>query len=208
MRTILMLLVLVMTGCAYNGPKIMSSGSAIDFKPAKPISRTAMVVGDNASAVQAIVSILQRLNFKVVERANMDRLMQEQAFQLIHGDHADTLRLGQMLGASQVVFVESSIQSRNHGEAAFASTGLYGAGRHTSHEVRSLGVNVRGVLVDNGLTLWTGSAWLDQDVDWPADPVLSKLADRAYAHAMCSHPVNRKAFHWSDEKQECQKTSS
>jgi len=97
-----------------------------------PRSTTVVIVGSNSSANNAATIWLQKRGLSILERTQLDRVITEQQFRLIHSsDEEDMLlRAGRMLGASEMVFVDSTPTS----------------------------VAVRSVDLESGKIGWTGSA--------------------------------------------------
>jgi hypothetical protein len=65
--------------------------------------------GGSRAESEATLWLLQR-GLVVVERAGIDKALREQRFTLAH-DTSSVLRAGELLGASQMVFVETSLSS-------------------------------------------------------------------------------------------------
>ena len=148
-----LLIVIVVSGCESDTP-ILTQGS-LKYRPSSP--QTLVVWGDSGEAVSAAAMYLQQMGYRVVERQKVRRLFGEQRFHSLHTSdrEADVLRIGRMVEADQVVFVEYDY--REGGSAS-----------------------VRGVSVSTGEVLWTGQAqggWLNPP---PARVLTTWAMDRVW----------------------------
>ena len=97
-----------------------------------PATATIVVVGSNFSANHAAIIWLQKRGVSIVERTHLDKIFSEQALRLIHSSDEEgmLMRAGRLVGASEMVFVETSPTS----------------------------VSLRSVDLESGKIGWTGSA--------------------------------------------------
>jgi hypothetical protein len=113
---------------------VPSTSGYLRYRPVKP--PTVIVWGTDLGAIAGTINTLQKMGFRIVERAQVDRLFEEQRFRLMYTPdrEADLLKIGQMLGADQVVFVEVTAY------------------------VPYPAVALRGVSVENSEIIWSGLA--------------------------------------------------
>ena len=79
--------------------------------PTKEISGTKAFVLSNHTIVHvAAVGDLKRIGYQIVERQKVESLLGEQRFRLLHtpDNQADALKTGEMLGAEEVIMLETS----------------------------------------------------------------------------------------------------
>jgi len=122
-----------------------------------PATATIVVVGNNYSANNAAITWLQKRGIAIVERTHLDQILSEQQFRLTHSsdDEGMLLRAGRLLGASEMVFVETSPTS----------------------------VSLRSVDLESGKIGWTGNAhYRDKKATEPGDGH-TKLVCQALATA-------------------------
>ena len=110
---------------------------------------------------------LQKRGLILVERARLQQVFQEQGIRLTYTpEHeADLLRVGQLVGAQQVVFTE-----------------------HTGYN----SVSIRGVHVQTGEVIWSGSAYLPDEVMGTAQEKLVRLTCQALATAWGFRPTGNR----------------
>ena len=152
------------------------------FHHSLPSSRTLMVVwGKDSASESTAITWLQRRGFRVVERARLDQIFEEQAVRLKHtpDSEADILHVGKLAGAEIVVFVETSIRTRESVE--FAAYGGMAAGERKMFYDASL--SVRRVDVESGEIIWSGSARFTEPIRHNLDDALINLTCHALATA-------------------------
>lgn len=147
------------------------------FMPSKP---EAVVIWANHAGVEHhLAGVLLRDGYTVVERARLQQIFNEQKFRLMYtpDSEADVLRVGQLAGATQVIFVE--VQR----EPTFG------------HEIKSASVGIRSVSVETGQVRWSGTARV-MTTDWYViqDAQEGGLAEMAMRRATC--PVETGRFEW------------
>ena len=141
---------------------------------AGPIPGGRYVVWSNhAAASQAITSFLLQLGQTVVERSRLDQVFAEQHLRLTHtpDSEADVLRVGKLVGATQVIFVE--VQGAEPPQRSYMFT------ISTPPTVM-----VRSVDVQTGTVLWSGSA-LYPEVPSNMNRAVGTLAHWGMWRAMC-----------------------
>ena len=145
-----------------------------------PEKDTRIVVwGNHESAVGAAVTWLQRKRMRLIERARILEVFKEQKMQLTHSseDEGNILRVGRLLGADWVVFVDTTMRSNER----FAIN-KYGGGSWSEYH---LSVAVRGVNVETSEILWSGRAHYPQGVNNP-EAGIGYLTNHALERAWCS----------------------
>ena len=120
--------------------------------------------------------------FEDAQRAQ--QIFDEQKFRLMYTPEreADVLRVGQLAGATQVIFVE--VQLKPSG----------------GPEIKSASVGIRSVSVETGQVRWSGTARV-MTTDWyviQGDPV-GALAEMAMRRATC--PVETGRFEWNEQSE-------
>ncbi len=110
---------------------------------------------------------LQKRGLILVERARLQQVFQEQGIRLTYTpEHeADLLRVGQLVGAQQVVFTE-----------------------HTGYN----SVSIRGVHVQTGEVTWSGSAYWPDEGMGTAEELLVRLTCQALATAWGFRPTGNR----------------
>ncbi len=110
---------------------------------------------------------LQKRGLTLVERARLQQVFQEQGIRLTYTPdrEADLLRVGQLVGAQQVVFTE-----------------------HTGYN----SVSIRGVHVETAEVLWSGSAYWTDDVMGTTQEKLVRLTCQALATAWGFRPTGNR----------------
>src|SRR5437867_2581837 len=112
-----------------------------------PHART-VVWGGHPSATGTAVSWLQRQGLRIVERSKLQKVLDEQTIRLTHtsDDEAQVLRVGKLLGAEVVVFIDSPVTGGHQ-----SSGGAYGnIAASGSATVYSTSIWVRGVDIESG----------------------------------------------------------
>jgi len=150
----------------------------------KDISTTKKYVvwGNHPGANNAVMEELQRGGQVIVERAKLQQIFNEQRIRLTAtpDSDADVLRVGKLVGADRVVFVEAL----DRGETmSGAYVNAYG-GMSRSETVHHVSVSVRAVAVDTGEIVWSGRATTDRPINNP-ELALPKLAAAAMRRATC-----------------------
>ena len=152
------------------------------FVPSKP---KAVVIWANHAGVEPhLAGVLLRDGYKVVERARLQQIFDEQKIRLLStsDSEADVLRVGRLAGATQVIFVEVQRDPS------------YG------HEIKSASVGIRSVSVETGQVRWSGTARV-MTTNWYViqDAQEGTLAEMAMRRATC--PVETGRFEWSEPSQ-------
>lgn len=127
------------------------------FHQSLPTQQTRVVIwGDHAGAVGAATTWLLKRGLRVVERAKLQQIFNEQNIRLTHTpeDDAALLRVGKLAGAQTIVFLETRITPQ---EVASAAISAYG-GRSAKYTVYNVGLSLRGVDVETGEVKWSGTA--------------------------------------------------
>jgi hypothetical protein len=110
------------------------------FTPSKPES--VVIWARNPQVEHHLAGVLLRQGYMVVERARLQQLFNEQKIRLMYTTdrEADVLHVGQIAGATQVIFVDLEREPQ------------YGS------EVKSVTASIRGVSVETGQIRWSGTA--------------------------------------------------
>jgi len=157
-----------------------------------PEKDTRIVVwGNHESAVGAAVTWLQRKHMRLVERARILEVFKEQKMQLTHSfeDEGDVLRVGRLLGADWVVFVDTTMRSNER----MAIVGSIADSWFEYH----LSVAVRGVNVETSEILWSGSAQFPKGIKNPEEGIVY-LTKTALRHAWCPEGKWTDRSKWTD----------
>lgn len=166
------LVLLSMPGCAGNIMPI-SNGSVSDLP--EP-SSSAVVWGQHKGSVGETVTLLQQMGVRIVERSRLQQVFDEQNIRLVHStdDEAQLLRVGKILGAGSIIFVDVEATSS---QVARAFVNQYGGGSRTE-TVTNASVSARGVNIETGEVMWTGTAHYPQPINNPEAGIiyLSRLA--------------------------------
>jgi len=157
-----------------------------------PEKDTRIVVwGNHESAVGAAVTWLQRKQMRLIERARILEVFKEQKMQLTHSseDEGNILRVGRLLGADWIVFVDTTMRSNER-------TAIAGTIAKSWIEYH-LSVAVRGVNVETSEILWSGSAHYPEGAGNPEAGIVY-LTNSALEHAWCPEGkwINRST--WTD----------
>ena len=141
MKRIALLTFLVWLGAIITGCVIMPITDGFHHELPKPAHRL-VVWGAEPNAVGTATSWLLKRGYRVVERAKLDQVLEEQRIQLTHTpeDEAHVLGVGKLIGAQMVVFVVTKITSQEAGSAVY-----------------NLGMTIRGVDVETGEVQWVGT---------------------------------------------------
>lgn len=157
------------------------------FHHGLPEPNSRIVVWGNSPVVSgATVIWLQKRGLKMVERAKLLQIFEEQRIRLTHTpeDEAPVLRVGRLLGAGMIVFADGSSTSEIKGDYQSGTSGGYG----DVHTVHSGAVTIRGVDVESGEVLWSGTARYARQYRGSPEDVLMKLTCQALATAWGFRP--------------------
>jgi hypothetical protein len=211
----------VVTGCSQvpvvytitSGSHIRASDKELanSQKPDQPKPTFRFVVwGNHQGSINAVIETLQQAGERVVERARLQEIFDEQKISLTHSseDDMNLLRVGKLAGADRVIFVETTERTESFtpslsplhrfflgleagGAAQQGRDPLYlKTPRPNPVTVYRPSVTVRAVRVDTGEIIWSGSSTTSQAVNDP-EVALSILTKAAMARAVC--PIEREA---------------
>ena len=191
MRTVILCLGFVLIiGCTrYILPK------AEGFHKQLPQPQTRVVVwGEHAGAVGTAITWLQKRNLTVVERAKLAQVLREQQIRLTHttDDEADVLRVGKLIGAELIVFVDTSIKS---GFTGGMSSGAYGASGRID-TTYNLSISIRAINVETSEVMWSANAYYPQPAPNVEASVL-KLTQYALERAWCKPGFWTESDQWT-----------
>lgn len=193
------LVLLFGAACGHVVYPVSTGSHAVPVADTKPV-KSVVVWSNDAGVGNTLISIFQKFDVVVVERAQLQQVFKEQQIRLTHtsDDDADILRVGKLIGADRIVFAEASNR-----EAPFssASVNMYG-GASSSGVVYHLRVAVRAVEVETGKIRWSGTAVNASAVNNPEDS-LTLLATVAIIRAIC--PVE-KGYVWVELSAYSEKT--
>lgn len=177
-------------GCA-GSIKPISNGSVSDLP--EPGS-TAIVWGQHKGAVGETVTLLQQGGIRIVERSRLQQVFDEQKIRLTYStdDDAQILKVGKILGAGSIVFVDTETSSS---QTSQAFVNRYGGGSR-SETVTSASVAVRGVNVETGEVMWTGTAHYPQPINNPEAGIIY-LTRSAVIRGICP------AGFWKNDDEGC-----
>lgn len=153
-----------------------------------PEQGTRVIVWSNYdSAVGVAVTWLQQKRLRLVERAHLHEVLREQRIQLTNTpiDNESILKIGKLIGANSIVFIDISAQSNQR-----IAINPQGASSWTEYH---LSVTVRGVDIETGEILWSGRAYYPRAGVNPEAGIIH-LTQRALEHAWC--PEGK----WIDQK--------
>jgi hypothetical protein len=138
--------------------------------------------------------ILHQMGFRIVERSRLQQVFDEQKTRLTYStdDDAQILKVGKILGASSIVFVETETSSS---QVSGAFVNQYGGGSR-SETVTNASVSVRGVDVERGEVMWTGAAHYPQAINNPEAGIVY-LTQYAVGRGLCP------AGAWKNDSVEC-----
>ena len=186
-QTLIMALLLsfgFVSGCAQSTMYPITDG----FHHSLPRADTRIVIWGNHPAVTGTATTwLQKRGLRVVERARLLQIFEEQRIRLTHtvDDEGPILRVGKILGAGMVVFTDGSATA---GVASNYSVNAYGGGGG-SQSIYSGAVSIRGVDVGTSEVLWSGNARYPlQNASSPEDSLM-KLTCQALATAWGLRPA-------------------
>ncbi|MDK2744257.1 MAG: hypothetical protein NDI90_15225 [Nitrospira sp. BO4] len=161
--------------------------------------RRFVVWGNHQGATNSAIQLIQQFGGSVVERARLQTLFEEQKMILTHSsdDSATLLKVGKLVDADVVVFVETTESAESHTPSISTmenvamrlqnANAVVNGGtplwmqmqKHQQHiRVYRPGVMVRAVKVETGEIEWSGSSTLSQGVTDPelAYPILTQAA--------------------------------
>lgn len=181
---LLILVTLAVYGCGGDAIRAITTGSHVPksdeqlekFQNKGDENIRFVVWGNHAGATHAAIELLQQAGHIVVERARLQEIFDEQKIRLTHtsDDDSRVLKVGRLVGAERVVFVEASDRPE---VVSGAYVGPYG-GASQSSTVHQVSVAVRAIDVANGEVRWSGHSTLTQPITDPefALPMLTKAA--------------------------------
>lgn len=164
--------------------------------PPPPNERKPVVIwGNHPAANSTATTLVQKFGDTVVERSRINQVLEEQKFRLTYSSEseADLLKVGQLVGASRIIFIEVETDSKNVSESNYVSPmiipGKYpiflpGGGGSYSYTVYHVSVSVRGVSVEDGTIRWSGTATTNKPINNP-EPTVGFLTEAAIRRAIC-----------------------
>jgi hypothetical protein len=158
------------------------------FYHSLPPPNTRIVIWGTSPAVTGTATTwLQKRGLRVVERAKLLQILEEQRIRLTHtaDDEGPILRVGKLLGAGMVVFLEASVTSD---VVSSYSVDPYG-GKGGSTTVHSAAVSIRGVDVETSEVLWSGIARNPHKNSTAPEDALANLTCQALATAWGLQPA-------------------
>lgn len=171
-------------GCGARGVYPIATGSHAPREANPGKKQFTFVVWSNDPAVaNAIGGWVQESGEMVLERSRLTDAMNEAKITPRHttDDSADVLRAGRVVGVDRIIFADVTL--RPEGRSA-AYVNHYG-GSSQSATVYHASVSVRGVAVDTGRVIWSGTAYYPAPVNNPEQAVVT-LANTAMNKALCS----------------------
>ena len=149
----------------------------------KPGGRV-VVWGGHPAATGAAINWLQRQGLRIVERAQLQKLFDEQRIRLTHtpDDEAQVLRVGKLLGANAVAFLDTPVTGGSHAKGSSFFWQGSGGSSLDSASVYSTSAWIRGVSIETGEVLWSGTARYPES-SRGLDNVLAVLTCHALATA-------------------------
>ena len=151
------------------------------FHKTLPQQNTRVVIwADHPATGGTATTWLQKRGLTIVERARLQQVFNEQQIRLTHtpDDEAQVRRVGKLLGAETVIFVDASFQKELRSSFKVGAEGG-GGGTFTEY---SASVSVRGVNVQTSEVAWSGTARYSNPVGGIED-ALTKLTCQALATA-------------------------
>lgn len=182
--------ILWIQGCA-GSIKPISNGSQSDLPD---LGSTAIVWGQHKGAVGETVTLLQQGGFRIVERSRLQQVFEEQKIRLTYStdDDAQILKVGKILGSDSIVFVETETSSS---QTSQAFVNQYGGGSR-SETVTNVSVSVRGVNVETGEVMWTGTAHYPKPINNPEAGIIY-LTRTAVTRGLCPSGA------WKNDEEGC-----
>jgi PBP1b-binding outer membrane lipoprotein LpoB len=159
----------------------VTSGSHTPITPAdvektKTGPKTRIIIqADDPGIVSALTTFFLRAGLTLVERSQLDKVLDEQATQqsLIADNQARLIQAGKIIGADRLVIAEHT------------STGA---------PYYNLSVSVRGIEIESGKVRWSGTAAYQRQINNPG-MALSYLATSAVARALCATELG---YQWNE----------
>lgn len=180
---------IALSGCVPLSPQGMYA-TTDGFHHHLPQPDTRIVIWGTSPIVTGTTTIwLQKRGLRVVERAKIQQIFEEQRIRLTHtsDDEGSILRVGKLLGAGMIVFTDTSVTS---GVINNYSVNAYGGGGGSAI-VHSASVSVRGVDVETSEVLWSGVAQFPKNATSAPDDSLVKLTCQALATAWGFRPTGQ-----------------
>ncbi len=143
-----------------------------------------VVWGGHPAATGTAINWLQRQGLRIVERAQLQKVFDEQSIRLTHtpDDEAHVLRVGKLVGADAVAFLDTPITGGNRTTGGGFAYGGIGGSSMDSSSVYSTSAWIRGVSIETGEVLWSATARYEQS-HAGLDDVLAELTCHALATA-------------------------
>lgn len=199
--------VLSLNGCSRTPLGIISSGSHLPYSDEQEriqqeqYTRRYAVWGTPPAATDAAIEYFQQPGhdrIEMVEPARLSKILDQQQIQLTHtiDDEAQILKVGKLIGADRVLFVDVSERR----EQVRGSDGSYGAYsiRTFSYILYYPSVAVRAVDIESSEVRWSGQAMLNKPLMDSFDPMmLSILTRAALGHATC---FIERGYEWIEER--------
>ena len=125
----------------------------------KPGGRV-VIWGGHPAATGTAINWLQRQGLRIVERAQLQKVFDEQSIRLTHtpDDEAQVLRVGKLIGADVVVFLDTPVTGGSRTVGGGFVYGNVGSSSLDSASVYSTSAWIRGVSIDTGEVLWSATA--------------------------------------------------
>ena len=173
-----LLFILWAPGCAGTIEPI-TNGSQSDLPGP---GSTTVIWGLHKGAVGEAVTSLQKYGLRIVERSRLQQVFDEQKIRLTHSsdDDAQILKVGKILGADSIVFVDAEASS---GQLSNSYVNQYG-GVSRSETVTNVSVSARMVEVESSEVMWTATAHYPQAINNPETRILY-LTQIAIARGLC-----------------------
>lgn len=180
MRRLPILAMLILSACSH----IIYPTTAGDHAKTEQPIKAYVVWSNHHGAEQYAISIFLSAGVPVVERSRLQALLDEQRITLSHTRDEDVLKVGRMVGASHVLFIEV------HGVAP----------RGPFEAPTPLQVGIRSVAVERGTVEWSGLAYYDEPSNTPERSAMI-LTHWAMLRAVC---YGRWEEHTATQKGGCQ----
>jgi len=174
----ILILTLLLGGCAAINPVLPVSDGFHDTLPDK--NARLVVWGNHLGAVDTATTWLQKRGYRVVERAQLNQILLEQHITITHTaeDHTRLLQAGKLLGAQQVIFLETNLSKQQVEE----TNGTGEDGKASNYALYNLVVSLRGVDCESGEIQWSGKAYYPGGINNPSEG-MSHLTRSALAKA-------------------------
>ncbi len=193
----LLWILLLLIGCA-TGRHPVADGFALQVPPR---TATVAVIGNSPIGESTAVGWLQEQGYRVVERGKVDKLLDEQALQLKHGEEREAMiRVGRLAGAQFMLLVDASanrftkpaplyVPSYGGGGGGFfgglAEGMAQGSAMRTMREAGEwyhASVSIKAVSVETGEVTLSGTAYYPEPQRL-LDPMMKNLTCHALATA-------------------------